>query len=117
MNKEQLPNRFEEYFRTLSEEGSVSFIIEYKHKKRFYNCIQRLNKLNKLFRRNRTLINSIITLVYGMYVGVLQILLTSSSQSLDDALTTYQGTWRHISAIGGEELPNNKVKVIYHGRT
>ena len=113
---EKLPN-YEEVIRILTEEGTMSFIIDRKHKKRFYNLIERSKKLENLFQSKRTLLNRIKINIFGAYVILLQTFLTASSKNLHNAVTIYQVAWRYIASIGGEDLPNKKTKVTYYGRT
>ena len=113
---EKLPS-YEEIFRILSEEGKMSFIIERKYKKRFYNLINRSHRLEVLFKRNRTIPNIIKTYIYGMYVGLLQIILTSSNKSLSNAVNVYKVIWRHISSIDGKDISDKEIMVTYNGKT
>jgi len=113
---EKLPSH-EEIFRILSEDGELSFIIERKHKKRFYNLINRSHKLEMLFKKSRTSLNIIKTYIYGIYVGLLQITLTSSSKSLRNAVNIYKVIWRHISGIDGKDISDKEIMVTYIGKT
>lgn len=108
----ELPKSLEELVNILIREGSISFIIDHQHKKRFYNCTQRLNKLQRLFGRKK-----LWAQFYGIYVGILQIILTINHKNLDNALTTYQLAWRHIGTIQGEDIDGKKIKVIFNART
>ena len=113
---EKLPN-YEEIIRILTEEGTMSFIIDRKHKKRFYNLIERSKKLEKLFQSKRTILNRAKINIYGMYVGLLQIILTASSQNLSNAVTVHQVAWKYIAIIDGEHISDKEVLVTYQGRT
>jgi len=112
---EKLPG-YEELIRILSEEGKVSFIIDRKHKRRFRNLIERLNKLEKLFKSNRTIFNKVKIYIYGIYVGLLQIILTTSSNNLSNAVNVYQVAWRHIANIDGEDVSDKEIMVTYNGK-
>jgi len=113
---EKLPS-YEEIIRILSEEGKMSFIIDRKHKIRFRNLINRLHKLEALFRRNRTIQNKIKINIYGIYVGLLQIILTSSSNNLSNAVNVYHVAWMHIASIDGEDISDKEIMVTYNGKT
>ena len=113
---EKLPN-YEEAIRILSEEGKMSFIIDRKHKKRFRNLIDRLYKLERLFQNNRTILNKAKINIYAIYVGILQITLTASSNNLGNAVNIYQVFWRHIESIDGEDVSDKKIMVTYNGKT
>lgn len=108
----ELPQSYDELINLLKREGSISFLINRKHKKRFYNCTQRLNKLETLFGKNK-----VWAQIYGLYVGVLQILLTLNHKNLDNAVTAYQLAWRHIETIQGQDAEGKKTKVTFNART
>ena len=108
---------YEEIIRILSEEGKMSFIIERKHKKRFRNLIDRLRKLERLFQKNRTILNKAKINIYAIYVGILQITLTASSNNLSNAVNIYQVFWRHIESIDGEDISDKEIMVTYNGKT
>ena len=113
---EKLPS-YEEIIRILSEEGKMSFIIERKHKKRFRNLIERLRKLETLFQSNRTILNKVKINIYGIYVGLLQIVLTTSSNNLSNAVNVYLVAWRYIASIDGEDVSDKEIMVTYNGKT
>ncbi len=116
MNIKELPS-YEEIIKILTEDGSMSFIIDQVHKKRFYNCTRRLNKLQLRFKKKRNPINNFITFIYGMYVIILQTPIVFSSKELENAVLIYQIAWKYIVSIEEKELPNKKVMIIYHGLT
>ncbi len=113
---EKLPS-YEEIFSILSKEGKLSFVIERKYKKRFYNLINRSHRLEMLFKRNRTISNIIKTYIYGIYVGLIQIILTSSNKSLSNAVNIYKIIWRHISSIDGKDISDKEIMITYIGKT
>lgn len=117
MELETLPSSYEELLGIFREERKLSFTISNNHKKRFLNCIKRQNKLNSLFRKKRGFVNTSITYIYGMYVGVMFVLSTRPSKSLENAIIVYQVAWKNIARIDGEQLPNGKATVVYHART
>ena len=52
-----------------------------------------------------------------MYVGILQITLTSSDKSLSNAVNIYKVIWRHISGIDGKDISDKEMKITYIGKT
>ena len=63
-------------------------------------------------------IEKVIIIIGSLFsTSILYLILTSSSENLSNAVTTYQVAWRHIASIGGEDLPNKKTKVTFYGRT
>ena len=108
----KLPESYDQLIELLKKEGSISFVISRKHKKRFYNCIDRLNKLETLFSKNK-----LKAQLYGIYVGVLQMFVTHNHKDLHNAVLTYQVAWRHIKNIGGKDVKNNKIEVAFNAHT
>ena len=55
--------------------------------------------------------------LYGIYVGVLQMFVTHNHKDLHNAVLTYQVAWRHIKNIGGKDVNNNKIEVVFNANT
>ena len=112
MEMKSIPPSYDELIETLYREGSIYFLIERRHKKRFHRCIRRLEKLHKLMRRRRRF----VTTLYAVYVGLLQVALTSGHVNLDNAVTVFQVAWPHIALFEGEDYADDLCKVTYHAR-
>ena len=116
MHIEKLPG-YEEILRILSEKGEISFVFDRIYKRRFYNLINRSHKLEVLFKRKRTILNTIKVYIYGVYVGILQITLTSSNKNLSNAVNIYKVICEHISGIDGKDISDKEMMVTYIGKT
>jgi hypothetical protein len=113
MEIKSIPSNYDDLIDILNREGSIYFLIDRRHKKRFRKCIQRLNNLETLIQNN----SKFIATLYAVYVGLLQICLTFGHKNLDNAVTVYQVAWRHIGSFKGEDYSGNLSKVTFNARS
>jgi hypothetical protein len=107
---------YDELVALLNNGGEICFEFDEKYRKRFRRNVDRLNRLQVSLRYQSTL-GKAFSCIYGAYVGLMQILGTSSNDELDHAVLVYQVAWRHMAPIEGEILSNGNIRVTFRGRT
>jgi hypothetical protein len=100
----------------LLKNGSISLIVDEKHKYRVKSCSQRIDKLEKLLR-NKSKINKIRYYFYSVYYSFLNTILTMNHPALDHLVNIYMIINESVSNIHGESINNGKFKVTFTKRT
>ena len=113
MEIDKLPSTYDDLKGLLKQNEEVSCVIGMERKKSFYSCIIRLHKYEKMRKNNRTSIGRTFTILYGLYVGLIQTLITLKKNDLDTAITIYQLGNRYIKTIKGEDIDDETGRVIY----
>jgi hypothetical protein len=113
MEIDKLPRTYDDLKDLLTQNKEVSCVIARKQKRSFYSCIMRLHKYEKMRGNYRSNIGKILTILYGLYVGLIQIAITLKKNELDMAISIYQLGYRYIEKINGENIDDERVRVIY----
>lgn len=109
-------NSYDELISALENGGEISFDMPSRNKRAMKQCIDRMNKLQRIFGKSSAHARA-YSFVYGLYCGLRQIWVTTGNPELDKAVTAYQVAWNRIRTIKGEDLANGHIRVTFVGRS
>ena len=89
---------------------SICITINVKHKSRLNKCFKRCYVLNS-FLIKRTRIKMVWYYIYGLYVSIINVCLTSNHPNLEHALNVYMISLPYVKSIQGDSIGNDLFKV------